>query len=308
MPRKKTTRPDRDLNFLSIMVLILRNTAKMLRLLYLSAVRYFSARGLDHAASLSFYFLLSLAPFMVLLVSAMGYVATVLGPSAAPVDDATRWITLNLQRFFPVESDTVSEIVSGLIARRSSFGLVGGVVMLFGASMVFGAIEHALRDVFGIVERRRFLVSRAVFSILLAATGLVILITLNVVTIVESYLAAWPGHTLTDWLRSVTLLDHVLKWLPIPIGFLAVLYAPGVVKVRFGHALAGAGLFFALWEAVRLAYGAYVTSVARFGVLYGSFATPVLLILWVFYTANVLLFCLSFVAVLGDRPKQDLAK
>jgi membrane protein len=175
--------------------------------------------------------------------------------------------------------------------------------MLLGASMVFGAIEHAIEDVFAVRARRRFLISRAVFSVVLVASGSAVFLLHYAMTLGDSFLLAVRGVTLDEFLRESALLDAALTYLPVPVGFLAVLYAPGVARVPLRRALAGAAVFFVLWEVAREGYSWYVEHVARFGLLYGSLATPIVLILWTFYAANILLFSLSCVAAL-DQPRE----
>ncbi len=279
---------------------ILRVAADALRV-------YVDARAFDHAASLSFFALLSLAPFVVLLVSAAGYLAMLLGPEAAQVDWLAGRVTEALRSFTPVEGDKVHEVVAALVARRTSFGIIGGVVLLFGASMVFGAFEHAIGDIFGLARRRKFLVSRALFSALLVASGVALFALHQAMTMADSLLLAWRGATLDELLRESALLDAILTYLPVPLGFLAALYLPGLVRPRLTAALAGAGVFSVLWELARVAYEFYVTRIASFGVLYGSVAAPLLVILWTFYSANIFLYAASVTAAVQPRIDKPLA-
>jgi len=264
------------------------------------------SRAFDHAASISFFALLSVAPFLILVVSAAGYMAVLVGPESGVVDDMVREVTVFLQQWTPVEGDTVRSIVANLVERRGQFGLFGGLVMLFGASLVFGALEHAMSDIFGLVRQRRFLVSRVIFSIVLISTGSFVFLLHYTVTLVDSFLVARQGYPLVHWVRHSEVVNVVLHYLPVPLGFLAALYAPGIVRARFTHALIGAVVFFVLWEVARIAYVWYVTSLASFSVLYGSLATPILLILWMFYSANVLFYAMSCVSALEMRRKKTL--
>lgn len=271
------------------------------------AVRiWLDSRAFDHAASLSFFSLLSVAPFLILVVSAAGYLAVLIGPSSQEMEGMIQDVTSFLQNWTPVEGETVRSILQTLVNRRGHFGLFGGLVMLFGASMVFGALEHAMSDIFALTRRRRFLVSRAVFSVILIATGSFVFLLHYAMTLADSFLMARQGHTLVHWLRHSEVVDAVFTYLPVPCGFIAALYAPGIVRVRFSYGLAGAMVFFVLWETARMAYSAYVTSLAEFGVLYGSLATPILLILWMFYSANIFLFALCFVSALDRKTKKSL--
>ncbi|MBM4397264.1 MAG: YihY/virulence factor BrkB family protein [Deltaproteobacteria bacterium] len=275
----------------------LRTSARMIR----DGGRiYLDAHAFDHAASISFFTLLSVTPFLILVASAAGYLAVMFGPeyTAGIVGE----ITGTFQGFMPAVGDEIRSIVSALIENRGRFGLVGGVVMLLGASMVFGALEHATSEVFGTGSKRRFIVSRAVFSVLLIASGAAVFLLHYAMTIADSFMLAWQGQTFDQWARESPALDAALTWIPVPIGFLAALYGPGIVRVRPGPALAGAAVFFLLWEVAREVYSYYVTNVAQYGVLYGSLATPILLILWTFYSANILLFAFACVAALTTRP------
>ena len=280
------------------LVVFLRNTA----LTVAGASRLFvSARAFDHAASISFFALLSVAPFLILVIAAAGYIAVLAGPQSGRVEGMIGEITSLIQGFTPVEDEHVRQVVHSLIAQRGRFGLVGALVMLLGASMVFGALEHAVEDIFHVDRRRRFLVSRAVFSVVLVATGCAVFLLHYGMTLADSFMMAARGVTLDEWLRESPLLDAALTYFPVPIGFLAALYVPGIARARFRNALAGAAVFFVLWEVAREGYGWYVEHVARFGLLYGSLATPILLILWTFYSANILLFALAWVATLETR-------
>ena len=266
---------------------------------------YVSARAFDHAASISFFALLSVAPFLILVIAAAGYLATMAGPQSGRVEGMIGEITGVLQGFTPVGDEQVRGVVHSLIAQRGRFGLVGALVMLLGASMVFGALEHAVSDIFAVTERRRFLVSRALFSVVLVATGCSVFLLHYGMTLADSFMMAARGMTFDEWLRESSLLDAALTYLPVPIGFLAALYVPGLARARLRNALAGAAVFFVLWEVAREGYGWYVEHVARFGLLYGSLATPLLLILWTFYSANIMLFAFSWVATLQSRECPD---
>lgn len=274
---------------------------------FLATVRRFlAADAFDHAASLSFFALLSLAPFIVLMVSAAGYVAAFLGPDSVQIDAVVGRLTLWAQGFSPVAGERVESVVQALIDRRGQIGLWGTGVLLLGASAVFGALEHAIKEVFGIDRNRRYLASRAIFTVVVIVAVVVLFVLHHAVMAADSLMVAWDGRTLDQVVRQFAWLDVAVAWLPVPLAFLAVLYAPGLARPRLVHALAGAVLFLLLWEAARAAYAFYVTKIASFGVLYGSLATPLLLILWTFYAMNILLLAMCFTAVLPGfaRPRE----
>ena len=146
---------------------------------------YLSSRAFDHAASISFFSLISVAPFLILLVSVAGYLAILVGPESDLMDRIVNQVTEALQSFAPVEGETVRSVFQAVIERRGQFGLFGAVVMLLGASMAFGALEHAMEDIFQTERHRKFLVSRALFSGLLAAVSLVLFLLHYGMTLVD---------------------------------------------------------------------------------------------------------------------------
>ena len=260
---------------------------------------FYGSRGFDHAAAMSFYFILSLAPFVVLLVSATGFMAANMGQDPARLDEMIEKFAVYVRTWIPVESDTVRDIVNYLISRKTSFGLAGTAVLVLGASAIFGAIENATADIFRNGVRRRYIVSRLIFTIGIATAGLLAFMLYNAVTLVQSFVDARIGASVLKTLLDKSSFTVLFEWLPVPAGFLIILYGTGIARPKFRDALRSAALYFVLWTVVREAYGHYVTEVANYSMLYGSLATPILLILWLFYSSLILVYCLCFVAVPG---------
>lgn len=264
---------------------------------FVPAVRIFmQTRGFDHAAAISFYFILSLAPLTILFFSALGYVAAYLGPDSAHINIIIDRITAATRDYLPVEGETVRKITDYLISRRGSFGIVGTTVLILGASAVFGALENATSDIFRDGKRRKYITSRLIFTVVIFAGGLLVFLLYNAITVVDSVIVARFDGTVNRILAPSSPLRLAGEWLAVPLGFLVVLYLPGIARPPFRCALRGAFLFFVLFNVARFGYSYYVTSVAQYSVLYGSLATPILLFLWLFYSALIMIFCLCYTA------------
>lgn len=263
---------------------------------------YIDSKAFDHSASLSFFALLSFAPLLILVVSAVGYIALATGPSSGIIESVVTDITEFLQKYAPIQDEQVRLVLVDVIEHRGQFGLFGAIIMLFAASMVFGAFEHAMEDIFG-KSHRKFILSRAIFSAILISFGFFLFLTHYIFTLADSFIYASSGMTLDEFFRQSALLDAIITYIPVPIGFLVAVYIPNIVRPRMKNSLIGATLFFFLWEVAREGYGYYVTYVAQFNLLYGSIATPILLILWTFYSANILLLCLCLISVLERKDR-----
>jgi membrane protein len=68
-------------------------------------------------------------------------------------------------------------------------------------------------------------------------------------------------------------------------------------------AFAGGGLFVVLWYAARALSHWYLSSVASTSVIYGSLATLVVLVLWIYYSSCVFLLSAEFVKVLRGKDQ-----
>jgi len=268
---------------------------------------FLHARGLDHAASISFFALVSLAPTLVLMVSLAGFLAPLLGRGDDDLSWLTRWITDALQAFTPVEQGQVQRVVEGVVARRVSLGLWGGAMLVLGASAAFSALEHAVADALGVVHRRAFLVTRLVFASVIVAGGILAFGVYHVWSLAGSLWASVGGRDLAEAWGLSPVWRVLWGVVQAPIGFLLALYLPGMARVPWRCALGGALLFTGLWQSARLAYAFYVGRVASYGILYGSLAAPLLVVLWTFYASVLFLFAAVFTGVLWRRKDQRLA-
>ena len=69
-------------------------------------------------------------------------------------------------------------------------------------------------------------------------------------------------------------------------------------------ALVGAFLF----EIGKSLFGIYVQNIAHLQAVYGSLSSIIVLLLWLYFSARVLLFGAELVAVLGDEARNDGAQ
>jgi CRP-like cAMP-binding protein len=67
-------------------------------------------------------------------------------------------------------------------------------------------------------------------------------------------------------------------------------------KVSLGSALTGAAIFSALMEIAKHFFTWYVSDDKKYNLIFGSLETVVILVLWVFYVALILLFCAELIS------------
>jgi membrane protein len=137
------------------------------------------------------------------------------------------------------------------------------------------------------------LISTGISIALLGSTGLLLFVA-YVATETITFLTAYaPRLWGLDLVALAAHEFHLTYTLPFALAFLAVSLLYRLVprrRPRWRDAMAGALTFGLLWVSTKVifvSYGGYATVYAR---LYGSLLEIVLLLLWVYYSAGLLLF------------------
>ena len=237
------------------------------------------------AAALAFFSLLSLFPLVFLLLYGIGFLVSqnVIGE---------QFMLSFLKGFLP----SLGERLAQELHRISSLESVRWIVLLsffwFGG-LVFYELDYALNVVFQSTQKRHPLISTAISIALLGSTGL-LLFTSYVATQAIAFLTAYAPRLWGLDLVALAAHDfHLTYTLPFALAFLTVSLLYRLVprrRPRWRDAMAGALTFGLLWVAAKLLfvnYGDFATVYAR---LYGSLLEIVLLLLWVYYSAGLLLF------------------
>ena len=236
------------------------------------------------AASLAFFSLLSLFPLVFLLLYGLSFVVSqdVIGAQV---------LLSFLKGFFPL----LGEHVVKELHRVSALETVRWVVFLtfvwFGA-LVFYELDYALNVVFESTWRRHPLISTGIAVASLAVTELVLLLSFGATQIVN-FLTGYAPRLWGLDLLALAAHDLFLTYtLPFSLAFLAVTARYRLVPRRrpqWREAMIGALTFSLLWIAAKLIFVTYSTYATVYAHLYGSFLEVILLLLWVYYSAALLL-------------------
>ena len=236
------------------------------------------------AASLAFFSLLSLFPLVFLLLYGLSF--------AVSQDVIGAQVLLSfLKGFFPL----LGEHVVKELHRVSALETVRWVVFLtfvwFGA-LVFYELDYALNVVFESTWRRHPLISTGIAVASLAVTELVLLLSFGATQIVN-FLTGYAPRLWGLDLLALAAHDLFLTYtLPFSLAFLAVTALYRLVPRRrpqWREAMIGALTFSLLWIAAKLIFVTYSTYATVYAHLYGSFLEVILLLLWVYYSAALLL-------------------
>ena len=243
-------------------------------------------QGLLLAGAVAYYALLSLVPLILLSIIALSHV----------IDQALLLDTLEryLGWLLPGEGRAVMDELIAFIEYRDVVGWVLLGTMLFFSSLAFSVLENAMSIIFHhrvVARHRPLLVSLVMPYAYIVALG----VGLALVTLVAGGLEALGAHSI-DFLGRAWSLDPLstaaLYFLGVAGEILIItsLYvAMPVGRLRFSHALIGGVVATALWEITRHFLVWYFGHLSKIGVVYGSLATAIVVLLSLEIAATLLL-------------------
>jgi membrane protein len=248
-------------------------------------------------ASLAYYTVFSLAP---LLVIALAVAAMIFGDQAASQIQQEIGATVG----GPV-AGAIGQMIqhaknpaSGTIAT-----MIGIVVLLFGASGVFGELQDALntvwqvqprpgRGLMGVLRDRFFSFSMVLGSCFLLLVSLIVTTALSAVS---RYTSGLPGG---DVLWQIV--NALVSFAIIALIFALIFKVVPDVKIGWGDVWVGAVVTAVLFTAGKYALSVYLASESVTSP-YGAAGSLVIILLWVYYSSQILLFGAEFARVYASN-------
>ena len=220
------------------------------------------------SASIAFYTIASIAPFVVLVLAVFSLV------------QATDLLVEELQPILPANaSDALRQLLADTSSRRLTSG-IGIVVTVWSASRLFRALSIAFTDIYE-AEARFGLLTHLVRSLFVLAGFLLALVLLAVTAALLT--------TVDFQVRFPTFVGNVVAVVVLMVVFFPLYYTMPPKSVTVRHALPGTVLAAAGWVLLQVAFFYY----ARFAGPYAAFSVLGALVLFVsflYLAANVILF------------------
>ena len=255
--------------------------------------------ALSLGAALAFYALFSLAPLLLLIIAIVGLVfgrAAAQGEIVARVGGAV--------------GPEAAKVIEGMIARASAptSGVIATVAslatMLFGASGVFGQLQTSLNQIWGVTggPRRgvRSLVRRRVTSFsLILGIGFLLFLSLVVSAVLAAVKQLLAEH-LPVLGALLPPLNFLVSLLMITALFALIFKVLPDARMHWRDVWLGAAVTALLFTAGKGLIALYLGRTGRASV-YGAAASLVVLLLWVYYSAQILLVGAEFTEVYSRR-------
>jgi membrane protein len=252
-------------------------------------------------AALAYYTVFSLAPLVLLLLAIVGVLFRS-NPEGA-------WQKITEQMSYVLDKSAV-EVVQGIAQQAAEPGkstlatTLGIALALFGATGVFGQLQDALNTIWGVKPKPGlgiwgFLRARFLSFAMLSGVCFLLLVSLVVETLLKAFShyvqAMLPGglavalsvYLIFDFAVVLTLFAMIFKVLPD-------------AKIRWRDVWVGAALTAFLFLSGKWALGLYLAS-GTAASAYGAASSLITLLLWIYYSSQILLFGAEFTQVYANE-------
>jgi len=256
-------------------------------------------------AALAYYTVFSLAPLILVLLAIVGVIFR---------DDAAgAWNKITQQMSYFLDPNAL-QVVQNIAEKASQSGkstiatIIGVALALFGASGVFGQLQDALNTIWGVKAKPSrgiwgFLRTRFLSFAMVAGICFLLLVSLAIEALLKGFShyvqSVLPGgivialtvYLIFDFAVVVLLFAMIFKFLPD-------------VKIQWRDVWIGAVMTAILFGLGKWLLGFYLGSGAASSA-YGAASSLITLLLWVYYSSQILLFGAEFTQVHAARAGRE---
>lgn len=247
--------------------------------------RFLANNGILLAGGVGYNVLLSAVPMFALI----GVVLTGL------VEDQQllRVMSIQAQRFAPAHVDLLTDAVRDFLESRDVIGLTSLPVLLFFSSFAFRMLEHSI----GIIFHRPDVPKRHIWVSVLLPYAFILVLGLGLFTLTVLF------AVVNAFYEDPSFFLYILSFGSVFILFSAFYKILPTVRIGTRRAVIGGLVAAVLWEATRLVMMYYFIGVSLVGVVYGSLATIIVLLLSLEIGAIILLLGAQVIAELENSAR-----
>jgi membrane protein len=292
---------------------LIKNLPKIVKLTYRG---WKEDNGSRLAAALTYYTVFSLAPMLIIAIAVAGLIWQRQAVQDQVLSQVQGLIGGEGKTFISGLLDSASKPAQGLFAT-----IIGLVTLIFGALGVFNELHNSLNTVWDVPEIKvsgiwnsikEVVVNRLLSFTMVLGIGFMLLVSLVISTGISA-LGNWVGTVLPFQEVILQIINLVISIAILTVFFALIFKVLPDAEIAWRDVWVGAFVTAVLFSIGKLLIGLYLGSSAV-GTTFGAAGSLVLLLLWVYYSAQILFFGAEFTQVyantLGSRivPEGQAAK
>jgi len=252
------------------------------------------------AAALAYYTVISLPALVILIIAFAG---TILGEEAARGQ-----VVQQLQYLLGHDgAKSIEDMIASAAKAEAKNGwasMIGAATLMFGATAVVIQLQDALNTIWEVKPKpgnfiKSFLFNRILSFGMILSVGFLLLVSLIIsatLSFINEYLGAYELHLKIFW----RIIDFTVSTSLIAGLFsLMFKYLPDA-KIAWGDVIIGAFLTSFLFNIGKLLIGLYLGN-SQIGNVYGATGSLVILLVWIYYSAQIFFLGAEFTQVYARR-------
>jgi membrane protein len=247
--------------------------------------KFFADRGPHLAAMIAYFALLSLVPLIFLALAMLGLFGR--------ANESTYLVT-ELKNVLPSASiSQIVRVVNQIQDNAATLGIIGGVFLIWTSLSLFSVLESAFNIVYG-RPNRSFLHGKGIAFVVMLGSLITLFLGLLIGTVgFELLHDAAPGIVTNRW--AGYLLSLVFSTFAVFVFLVSIYYLLTNVRLTLAEVLPGATLSSIALQASFQVLPLYVKLSEREEVLtLKALGAPVLLLIWLYVMANLIVFGAEF--------------
>ena len=252
-------------------------------------------------AALAYYTVFSLAPLILVLLAIVGLIFR--------NDPGGAWNKITEQMSYFLDKSAV-EVVQNIAQKAAQPNksllatIIGILLALFGASGVFGQLQDALNTIWGVKAKPGggiwgFLRSRFLSFAMVGGVCFLLLVSLTLESVLKGF-----SHYIQEVLPGGVVIAMAVYWifdLAVVILLFAIIFKflPDA-KIQWRDVWIGASMTAIFFAIGKWALGLYLGSGSAASA-YGAASSLITLLLWIYYSSQILLFGAEFTQVYACR-------
>jgi len=259
-------------------------------------------------AALAYYSMFSIAPLLLIVISVAGLIFG--------VEAARGEIVGQLQNLVgPQGAAAVQSLLASVSKPTESVTamLIGGILLLIGATSVFAELQDALDRIWRAPKRNKggiwsLLHSRLLSLGMIMGIGFLLIVSLVVSAALAALGRLW-GPLFADWEILASVIDFLVSFVFTTTVFAMIYKIMPRVKVAWADVWIGAAVTALLFTIGKFLIGIYI---GKSGLTsgFGAAGSLVVMLLWVYYSAQIFLmgaeFTWAYALTFGSRKAQPV--
>lgn len=239
------------------------------------------------AGSIAYYSFLSIFPLLLGVVAILGLFL--------PSETVQEQIFEFSEQYLPGSSQVIERNIENVITLRGTLGIFSIIGLLWTGSAIFGAFGRVINRAWGIHKYRPFYLRKARDLILAVCTSFLFLLSMAS-TVFSSVI---PMIDLPA-LRTLVIVANRLAGFILIFAMFSLLYKfmPNT-KTSWRYVWLGAVVAAGLFEISRNVFTIYLNNFANYEMVYGSLATIIIFLVWIYFSAFILIIGAEIVSEYG---------